>query len=1062
MPSTAGAQRPFAAVDAALLDALPASVALLDRDGVIVAVNAAWKRFGNVRGWRCADDGVGADYPALCDATTGDAAENAARAARGLRAVLSGELADFSLEYDPPSFTTKQWVRMTVTPLRIDGAAGAVVMHVDISELKNAEEAMRESSSLLQAVLDGSPDVIFVKDLQSRYLLCNPAGARFSGHPIDEMVGHRVQSLYGHDDAAVILEGDRRILESGVPQTDEEVLHGAGETRTVLTTKAPYRNASGEMIGIIGIVRDITDRRKAEREREHEHQLLRTLIDSLPDAIYTKDVDGRFVISNRAAQALFGIEREEELAGKTSADLLPREAAERIRASDAEVLAGAAIVDREEVFVSIDGRSRWQLTTKMPLRDAEGVITGFVGIRRDITVLRHQQEALRDLNVELERRVEMRTADLNRARDEAEQANRAKSAFLATMSHEIRTPMNGVIGMLDVLHRTSLKGFQVEMVDLIRESAFSLLRIIDDVLDFSKIEAGELHTEAEPMQLADTVESVCAMLDPMAKERGVGVSVFVDPAIPHTVSGDAMRLRQVLVNLASNAIKFSSGREVAGRVSVRALLVLRKGDAAMVGIEVADNGIGMDDATLARLFTPFSQADISTTRRFGGSGLGLSISQMLVRVMGGSISVKSSTGHGSTFTVLLPFAVAPDGGAGPVVPAEPPLDCRIVGVEQPLAADLTAYLEHAGHRVAHSIDLRAASEVPQPAGLWLWLILPDPAVPPSAALRLMAPHTPGADTRFIVFGRGSRRHPRVDGADVVRVDVDPLMRATLSKVLALAAGRKDIDDDARGESARSSLAPAAPSQDLILVAEDNETNQKVIRLQLQLLGYAAEVASNGRDALERWRRGRFTLLLTDLHMPEMDGNELSTAIRAEEAPGERLPIIALTANVLRDEGVRCRAAGMDSFLTKPVRLPQLKAAIDAWLGGEVADVEPRRDVRQRTVAPADLAVLAGLVGDDPAVIAEMLRAFRADARRASEALRASIAAGSTEDTAAAAHRLKAGARTIGAHRLGDLCEEIERAAEAGKHRATSGLLPPFMAELEAVEAFLDEAPVAPS
>ena len=216
-------------------------------------------------------------------------------------------------------------------------------------------------------------------------------------------------------------------------------------------------------------------------------------------------------------------------------------------------------------------------------------------------------------------------ADLGRRATRPEQANRAKSSFLAAMSHEIRTPMNGVIGMIDVLHQSSLKGDQVEMVDLIRESAFSLLGIIDDILDFSKIEAGKLELEREAIAVADVVEGVCGMLNGMAEKKDVALTLFTDPAIPAQVLGDALRLRQVLINLANNAIKFSSGQSHAGRVSVRALLVEQSAEQVTVEFQVTDNGIGMDEETQARLFTAFTQADASTTRRFGGTGLGLAL-----------------------------------------------------------------------------------------------------------------------------------------------------------------------------------------------------------------------------------------------------------------------------------------------------------------------------------------------------------------------------------------------------------------------------------------------------
>jgi PAS domain S-box-containing protein len=932
----------LAAMQAAVLDAMPAQVALLDEDGAIVSVNAEWGRFGMSNGLRSVDFGIGENYPDLCDAVRGDHAEDSRRAARGIRSVLDGQAQEFSFEYACHSPVEDRWFRMRVSPFQGETGVGVLVMHVDISDYKRADEERQRSTELLHAVVASVPDDIFVKDNHGRYLLCNEAAARFAGRTVEQMVGRQVADIFEPATARLMLKGDLRVVESGLAFKAEEVIVGARTTRTVLTTKVPYRDAYGEVVGVIGIVRDISDRKRAELE---------------------------------------------------------------------------------------------------------------LGSQRD------------RLQAELEERVLARTDELNQARQKAEQASKAKSDFLATMSHEIRTPMNGVIGMIDMLHRTSLKGYQAEMVEVIRDSAFSLLRVMEDILDLSKIEAGKLSIEAEPMKVGDVVEKVCGMLDQMAMDRSVRMAVFVDPAIPEAVVGDGGRLRQVLVNLATNAIKFCSGGERPGRVSVRARLAGRSAGAVTVEIVVSDNGIGMDEATLARLFTPFLQGDAATARRFGGSGLGLAISEMLVRVMGGEILVSSVPGHGSVFTVRLHFPVLDDGLVDTAPGSCEGLCCRIVGSEPSMAEDLGSYLTHAGCRVEHSPSLAAASRSAQPPGLWLWLILPGQPIPPLVKLRALAPGLPGRETRFIVLGLGKRRRPRIEAIDLMRVDADMLLRRTLFKVVALAAGRErqedddiDVDRSSGQDTASHGQAVPAPGR-LILVAEDNETNRKVILLQLQLIGFAADVAANGREALERWRGGGYALLLTDLHMPEMDGFALVAAIRAEEKPGRHLPVVALTANVARDEELRCQFAGMDAYLTKPIRLQQLKATIDSCLERAAEDRAARDAMHAHAGAPADLAVLAALVGDDPVVIGEVLQSFRESAAQTSGELQLGAVAGSAQAVAEAAHKLKSAARSIGAIQLGAICAEIERVAEFGEDGALDSLLPRFAAELNAVYRFLDESPV---
>jgi PAS domain S-box-containing protein len=696
--------------------------------------------------------------------------------------------------------------------------------------------------------------------------------------------------------------------------------------------------------------------------------------------------------------------------------------------------------------------------------------THFVAVQRDITERRRIQDELRALNTGLEERVRERTAELAVARNEAEQANVAKSAFLASMSHEIRTPMNGVIGMLDVLHQSSLREHQLEMVDVVRDSAFSLLKVIDDILDFSKIEAGKLDIEIQPMQLGDVVERTCYLLNHMATHRRVRLSMFVDPAIPPTLAGDALRLRQVLINLIGNAIKFSSRSEQIGLVYVRAQRVADESGSMTIELSVQDNGIGIDEPTLARLFTPFSQADASTTRRFGGTGLGLAISKMLVQLMGGEISVRSRLGEGSTFTVRLSLP-ADQGEADPSASKLAGLHCRVVGTEPPLAEDVCSYLRHFGARVQRSPDLSAAALAEPPAGLALWVVLPDQPISNLHELRALGHRGEGAETRFILLGHGTRRRPRVEAEDVVRLDVEVLFRSVIIQTVQLAAGLvsedilSDEEDVAPTEVRVPSRNEARLQGKLLLVAEDNETNRKVLKQQLRLMGLTADFVVNGNDALVRWRSGDFALLLTDLHMPGIDGYELARAIRSEERGGERIPIIALTANVLRDEELRCRAAGMDAYLSKPAPLARLKAAIMSWLGPE----SPRHSQAQEHVRDqmlvahplVDLRALAAIVGEDPVVLHDVMQVFDVNATEASKEIHRGLASGAIEAVAEAAHKLKSGARSIGARRLATLCEAIEEAANAHNVEQMNALVYQFDTELNDVLRFLASKLVGP-
>ena len=687
------------------------------------------------------------------------------------------------------------------------------------------------------------------------------------------------------------------------------------------------------------------------------------------------------------------------------------------------------------------------------------------------------------LHMELARanaREQRRNEELERARNAADAATQAKSDFLAAMSHEIRTPMNGVIGMVEVLARSSLKGHQVDMVELIRESAFSLLTIIDDILDFSKIEAGHMKIEARSLSVTEAVEKVCVMLNRLAEKQNVELTLFTDPAIPHSVVGDSLRLRQVLINLINNAVKFSGGTRRVGKVLVRAVLMRLEAGHAHIEFQVIDNGIGMDEATIARLFTAFSQADASTTRRFGGTGLGLAISQKLASLMGGTVGVQSTPGQGSRFVLHMPFKVLaiPENERKPS-PLVAGLACLVVedGGGDDIARDLQAYLVDAEVRTQSVKDLQglrsmASSLAP---GLWIWIINAGSNQPPSAdMLRDIAALNPSIDARFVVIGRGPDRYPHRVDADRVTVDGNVLTRSALLRSVAIAAGRAQEEDEGADMVEKPRHAAALPTSlsreearrlgRLILVAEDNAMNQKVIIQQFALLGLTADVTGDGLHALHRWRSGDYALILTDLHMPGMDGYQLCAAIRAEEAKlasgseqSARIPIIALSANAVKGEAENCRNTGMDDFLRKPVPLAELEAMLEKWLPtATVTAPQPQTlATMEMKNSPVDLRVLSDLVGDDVDVIKEFLQEFQLSAVRNQQEIVQAFVSQNDGAIAAAAHQLKSAARSVGALALGALCEELETAAARHDKTSLQPLRDRLLDEMRRVDAYLD-------
>lgn len=694
-----------------------------------------------------------------------------------------------------------------------------------------------------------------------------------------------------------------------------------------------------------------------------------------------------------------------------------------------------------------DGSWKWVLARGMvAATDAAGKALRAIGTYTDITDRKRTAE------------------ELQQAKEQAELANRAKSAFLATMSHEIRTPMNGVLGMTEVLQHSQLSENQIDMVSTIRQSALNLLNLIDDILDFSKIETGHLALEQTPVSVTDVVEGVCNSLSTVATNNEVSLSLFISPQMPECLIADEGRLRQLCYNLIGNAIKFSGNQaERHGKVSIRVELL--ETATAQMRIRIADNGIGIEPKMLDKLFSPFIQAEVSITRRYGGTGLGLAICKRLVDMMQGQITVESKPGIGSTFTVTLPINPAPVQPASSL-PDLSALVCVVIfnNIEYD-ANDLCTYLQHAAAHVQLVPDLESAASLA--ANLTEPVVVIQQMVSEQALMRTIFAAAP--NVRHLMITHGHRRRGRIEAADIVTLDGEGLRRKSFLRAVAVAAGRASPEifrDDDRdyllGQGSTALSITEARAQDrLILVAEDDSINQKVILRQLGLLGYTAEIAGDGLEALHMWRQGRYALLLSDLHMPEMDGYALAESIRREEVPPQRMPILALTANALRGEASRAESAGMDAYLTKPVQLRVLKAALEKWLlpaNGQTSLAEEVAPVPPEPYKPVlDLSVLKGLIGDDEALVHEFLSAYSTTAQRLGSELQHASAINDITRVGAIAHKLKSSSRSVGALPLGDVCCELENACHAGDHAGMAQYIAELEIAIKAVEASINAA-----
>jgi PAS domain S-box-containing protein len=669
---------------------------------------------------------------------------------------------------------------------------------------------------------------------------------------------------------------------------------------------------------------EVKERMRAEELLSEERKVLRALIDNVPDFIYVKDVDCRFLVANQSVAKQMGAKSPDELIGKSDFDFYPRDIATTFFEDEQRVIrSGKAEVNREEVGMDSHGNVSQVLTTQVPLWDRNGRVTGLAGIGRDITHIKKAQE------------------EMQRARKAAEAASRAKSEFLANMSHEIRTPLNGVMGMTDLALETELTAEQREYLETVKTSGDCLLTVINDILDFSKIEAGKIDLEAIDFDLRESLESTLKTLALRADQKGLELLCEVAPEVPEVVRGDSIRLRQIIVNLVGNAIKFTERGEVALGVRVEK----KEERDYLLRFTVSDTGIGIPEEKRQLIFDPFSQADTSTTRKYGGTGLGLTISTRLAEMMGGRIWVESELGKGSQFhfTAQLAASDAKEIKVGTIAPQELLRGVRVLVVDDNrtnrriLDGMLTRWemrpvLADGGQ--AALAQLAAAREAGEPFGL----ILTDMHMPDMDGFELVEeirrrPELATATILMLTSAGHRGDAARCQELGVAAYLMKPIRQSELREAVARVLGARQ-QEGAIPLITRFSLQDAREPESFlrVLLAEDNLVNQRLAVRLLEKRGHSVTVAGTGLEALKALEKEKFDLVLMDVQMPEMDGLEATAAIREKEkSTGFHQTVVALTAHAMKGDREKCLAGGMDGYLTKPIRPQELDQLLETYI-----------------------------------------------------------------------------------------------------------------------------------
>jgi PAS domain S-box-containing protein len=909
-----------------------------------------------------------------------------------------------------------------------------------IRDLTPRPLARNQDSELLDLLMRNLPEHIYFKDAASRFLRINRAMAIWFGLPDPRAaIGKTDADFFTPEHAQQALADEQEILRTGraIIDLEEKETWPDGRQTWVSTTKVPLHDRHGVIIGTFGISRDITDRKRAEAALRDSEALYHSLVETLPLNVFRKDLEGRFTFANGLFCQTVGRSLS-ELLGKTDRDFFPPHLAEKYRRDDIAVMQQRQTLELIEEHRKPDGQMRYVQVIKTPVFDAGGVVVGTQGIFWDVTDRKRAEEAVL------------------KAKEAAEAANRAKSEFLANVSHEIRTPMNGILGMTELALDTNLSEEQREYLHMVKASADSLLSVINDILDFSKIEAGKLDLDVLPFLLRDSLGDTMKTLALRAHKKGLELACQVPPDVPDGLIGDAGRLRQVMVNLVGNAIKFTEQGEVVVRVEKAA----RTDTEVTLHFTVRDTGIGIPSDKQQAIFAPFVQADGSTTRKYGGTGLGLAISSRLVELMNGHIWLDSEINRGSTFHFTASFGlhqVAPD---APRIVELHNLPVLVVDDNQTNRRILEEMLANWHMRptaVASGAEGLAEMRRAAAAGQRYPIVLLDALMPGMDGFTLAERIQSDpilSPTTLLMLSSAEGSPTRARQLSIAACLMKPIKQSELLDAIMTHLGSSLL----KGHSPTADAGGAPPVRPMrVLVAEDNSVNQKLIQRLLQKRGHSVVLAEDGRDALQSLEREKFDLVLMDVQMPEVGGFEVTAEVRRrEKATGVHLPIVAMTAHAMKGDRERCLSAGMDAYVSKPIHADELLQVVERYGKAQQPHTKGAFDWEH---------ALANVAGDED-LLRELVGLFLATCPQWISSIQEALAKRDATTAHRLSHTLKGSAAQLGAVGLRAAALRVEElAAEAnlaGAEVPFAALQQEFERLRPTLSSFIEAADSAPS